>query len=567
LLNSVSESGLRPGRIKERNMNTNPGHAERPAERLAEHEALLIRESIRLLARSFEPARAIREMLHLLSELLGLNRGRVVMPDADTGELAIRYAYGLTRQEIRRGRYALGEGVTGRVMRSGEVSIVQDIDAEPHYLGRAVERASLPGGVVSFIALPVEIDRRVAGVLGVHRLRSRQRALADDMQTLKTIADLIGQVLKLNRLIEERTATLEHENRKLKAALEVRSHASGAWGIVGESPLLLRALQQVEQVAASDATVLLLGESGTGKELFARALHLQSPRRDAPFVKVNCAAIPESLFESELFGHEKGAFTGAAQGRPGRFEQAHGGTLFLDEIGDLPLPVQVKMLRVLQERIVERLGSNKEITVDVRIVTATHQDLQQLVRAGRFRLDLFYRLNVIPIRLPALRQRPEDIKLLARHFLAQLNQRHQRNVVLAPSGMSSLVAYPWPGNIRQLYNVIERVVLLARSDEIGEAAVDYALVTEAQGQPVEVLAEPTRLPAPAEPPPAERVASVVREYQPVHADESERIRTALQLSRGNKSRAAQALGLTLRQLNYRIKLLGLVVAKPFVDNL
>ena len=541
-------------------MNNIRRYAEKPAEQLAGQEALLIRESIRLLARSFEPARAIREMLHLLSELLGLNRGRVVLPDPERGDLAIRHAYGLTRAEVRGGRYAPGEGVTGRVMQSGEVLIVQDIDAEPRYLARAVKRTTLPQEVVSFIALPIEIDRRVAGVLGVHRIRSRQRALADDIQVLKTIADLIGQVLKLNRLIEQRTASLEAENRSLKAALEDRGSTGGTWGIVGESPLLLGALRQLEQVANSHASVLLQGESGTGKELFARALHLQSPRREAPFVTVNCAAIPETLFEDELFGHEKGAFTGASQARPGRFEQAHGGTLFLDEIGDLPLPVQVKLLRVLQEHVVERLGGHKEVPVDVRIVTATHQDLQALVGSGRFRLDLFYRLNVIPIRLPALRERPDDIKLLVLHFLLQLNQRHQRNVAIAPAGLSSLVAYPWPGNIRQLYNVLERVVLLATDDEIGEAAVDFSLVTEAQGQPLDVLMPLTRqaTSAAVRHLAGEAPHSVVREYLPVGSDEGERIRLALQQTRGNKSRAAQVLGLTLRQFNYRIKVLGLV---------
>ena len=532
-------------------------YTARPAEQLAEQEALLIRESIRLLARSFEPARAIREMLHLLSELLGLNRGRVILADAGRNDLYIAHAYGLTRQEVRQGRYALGEGITGRVMESGEVLIVQDIDAEPQYLARAVPRATLPQEVVSFIAMPIEIDRRVAGVLGVHRIRSRRRALAADIDVLKTVADLIGQVLKLSRMLEERTARLEHENQALKSVLESRTQARGAWGIVGESPVLLAALRQIEQVAASDATVLLLGESGTGKELFARALHLQSPRRDGPFVKVNCAAIPESLFEDELFGHEKGAFTGATQGRPGRFEQANGGTLFLDEIGDLPLPVQVKMLRVLQERVIERLGGHKEVAVNVRIVTATHQDLQQLVAAGRFRLDLFYRLNVIPIRLPALRERPDDIKLLVRHCMAQLNQRHQRNVVIEPAGLASLAGYPWPGNIRQLHNVLERMVVLAAGDTVGEEAVDYALVTEAQGQPVETLSVPVMAPEPTVPVTVKR--SSVLSYQPVQADEGERIRAALIQTRGNKSRAAQMLGFTLRQLNYRIKVLELFI--------
>lgn len=528
-------------------------------EELVEQEQLLIRESIRLLSRGFEPDKAIREMLHLLSELLGLNRGRVVLRDAASGELAIRISYGLTQAEIDRGHYKPGEGITGRVMLSGETLIVQDIDNEPAYLARAVDRNTLPDGTVSFIALPIMIDRTVTGVLGVHRLRSRQRPLGADLQILHMLAELMGQIFKINQLIEDRTARLKEENRSLKAALEQRSQVKANWGIVGEAPQLVSALEQLEQVAASEATVMLLGESGTGKELFARALHLQSPRRDKPFVKVNCAAIPETLFEAELFGHEKGAFTGANQLRIGRFEQANGGTLFLDEIGDLPLPVQVKLLRVLQERVVERLGGRGETAVDVRIVAATHQDMMTLVRAGQFRLDLYYRLNVIPIRLPALRERPGDIKLLVRHFVSQLNQRHQRNILITPPALSGLVSYPWPGNIRQLYNVLERIILLSRSDEIDEATVDYALITEAQGQPVEVLPAPPPQRGSATP----AAGSLIRDYQPIASDDRSQILAALIQHGSNKSRTAKALNLTLRQLNYRIEILGISVpAKP-----
>ena len=522
-------------------------------EPLQEQEALLVRECIRLMGRSLEPDRVIREMLHLLSELLGLNRGRVVMPEPEGGMLTVRHAYGLTRAEIERGRYALGEGVTGRVMRSGETVIVQDIDSEPGYLGRAVSRASLPAETVSFIALPLEVEGRVAGVLGVHRLRNRPRPLASDMAILRTIATLISQVLQVNRLVAERTSRLEDENRRLRQALAQSHNTPAMHGIVGRSPLLARALRQLEQVAGSDASVLLLGESGTGKELFAQALHRMSGRAARPFIKVNCAAIPDTLFEAELFGHEKGAFTGAVQARQGRFEQADGGTLFLDEIGDLPLNLQVKLLRVLQEHVIERVGGQREIAVDVRIVAATHRDLQQLVAAGRFRADLFYRLNVIPIQLPALRERAEDIKHLVRHFLQQLNLAHGRKVALLPEAMASLAAYPWPGNIRQLYNVLERVVLLAEGERIDDAAVEYALVTEAQGQPVDVLAGSR----------AERAtnaagsASAIRDWRPVAATEGGEIQAALQAANGNKSRAAQALGLTLRQFNYRISKLGL----------
>lgn len=529
-------------------------------EDLAEQEQLLIREGIRLLSRGLPPQKAIREMLHLLSELLGLNRGRVVLPDPETGDLRIRIAYGLTKAEIERGRYALGEGITGRVIQTGETLIVQDIDNEPIYLARSVKRETLPSETVSFIALPILVDRNVAGVLGVHRLRSRQRQLGADLQVLKTVAELIGQIFKIDQLIEKRTADLRKENQTLRTAIQQRNVAKSNWGIIGEEPQLIAALDQLEQVSGSDATVMLLGESGTGKELFARALHLQSPRRDQPFIKVNCAAIPETLFESELFGHEKGAFTNAVQQRLGRFEQANGGTLFLDEIGDLPLPVQVKLLRVLQEKVIERLGGRKEIPVDVRIVAATHHDMMGLVRAGLFRLDLYYRLNVIPIRLPALRERPGDIKLLVRHFVSQLNQHHQRNIAITPEAMSSLVSYPWPGNIRQLYNVCERIVLLARTDDIDEPTVDYVLVTEAQGQPVEVLDRSAVSVPPtidANQPVAPQGASVIRNYQSVASNEKERIAEALQAHGGNKSRTAQALNLTLRQLTYRIQVLGL----------
>ncbi|MGV8893906.1 MAG: sigma-54 interaction domain-containing protein [Burkholderiaceae bacterium] len=534
-------------------------------EELLEQEQLLLRESIRMLSCGQEPDKAIREMLHLLSELLGLNRGRVVLYDKETDELAISISYGLTQAEIKRGRYHVGEGITGRVMHTGETLIIQDIDNEPAYLARAIDRYALPSGTVSFIALPIMVDQKIKGVLGVHRLRSRQRPLGADLYILHTLSELMGQIFKINTLIEERTTSLKAENSSLKEALRQRSQVKSTWGIIGESPQLILALDQLEQVAASEATVMLLGESGTGKELFASALHQQSPRRDHPFVKVNCAAIPETLFEAELFGHEKGAFTGANQQRIGRFEQANGGTLFLDEIGDLPLPVQVKLLRILQEHVVERLGGRSEIPVDVRIVAATHHDLTALVRDGRFRLDLYYRLNVIPIRLPALRERTDDIKLLVRHFISQLNQRHQRNTLINSSAMSSLVSYPWPGNIRQLYNVLERIILLSRKDEIDESAIDLALVTEAQGQLVE---PPLALVAfPLEQPTKNSTLSTIRSYQAISGDEREQIRASLLQHGGNKSRSAKALNLTLRQLNYRIERLSITIPPKRGNNL
>ena len=534
-------------------------------ERLVDEELLVIRESVALLGKSQDEGLVVREILHLLSEFLGLNRGRVVLPNAASGTLNIRHAYGLTQEEVARGEYLPGEGITGRVMASGQTAIVQDVDAEPLFLFRAVARDSLPQETVSFIALPLEQGGRIVGVLGVHRLRDRPRPLARDMQVLKIAATLITHVILVNEFIRERTGRLESENRELKWALTKDASTYGSFGIVGESLQLRRALKQIEQVAQTEATVLLLGESGTGKELFARALHLSSPRRDAPFVKVNCGAIPENLVESELFGYEKGAFTGATGSRPGYFEQANGGTLFLDEVGDLPLAMQVKLLRVLQEHTIQRIGARKEVPIDVRIVAATNQDLQLLVSQGKFRLDLFYRLNVIPVRLPALRERSEDIRHLVRYYLNQLDQGYQRNVNITPEAMQRLTDHPWPGNIRQLRNVLERLILLAEGATIGEREVAAVLQSESQGQelmrgermPNLHPGGAAALPATGSPPPPGTPA--VRPYHPVQESDRTAIETALAASGGNKSRAAQALGLTLRQLNYRMKVMEIGV--------
>ncbi len=520
-------------------------------ESLVDEELLVIRESVALLSKSQDEPFVIREILHLLSELLGLNRGRVVLPDRDSGELRIVYAYGLTQEEMARGRYLPGEGITGRVMTPGQTAIVQDVDAEPLFLFRAVRRESLPQETVSYIALPLEQAGIIIGVLGVHRLRDRPRPLARDMQVLKIAATLITHVILVNEFIRERTSRLESENRELKWALNKDHNTYGSFGIVGESPQLRRALRQIEQVAQTEATVLLLGESGTGKELFARALHLSSPRRDAPFVKVNCGAIPENLVESELFGYEKGAFTGATGSRPGYFEQADGGTLFLDEVGDLPLAMQVKLLRVLQEHSIQRIGARKEVPVNVRIVAATNQDLQRQVSQGKFRLDLFYRLNVIPVRLPALRERNEDIRHLVRYYLNQLNQGYQRNVNIAPAAMQRLIDHPWPGNIRQLRNVLERLALLAEDSIISEAEVIHVLHTENSNSMMEHH--------PIAPPPSALAAGEprVRAYHSVQESDRAALEAALRDSNGNKSRAAQALNMTLRQFNYRLKILGI----------
>ncbi len=539
-------------------------------------ELLLLSEVMRLVGKSLAPEVVLREMLHLISELLGLNRGRIVLADF-VGDIAlegladrkpetrtsshsgpasaIRYAYGLTKTEMARGRYGPGEGITGRVLATAQPIIVQDIDAESQFLARSVARAQLPQEVVAFIALPIEVNREVIGVLACHRIRSRDRQLADDVAVLKILATLAGQLLQLQALVADRTRALLAKNELLTRALET---AAARYGIIGTSPALLQALGELERVSEATASVLLLGESGTGKELFARAVHLSSQRRDQPFIKVNCAAIPDTLFESELFGYERGAFTGAQTARAGWFEQADRGTIFLDEIGEMPLAMQTKLLRTLQEGTIVRLGGKREVKVSVRVVAATNRDLEVDVQAGTFRRDLFYRLNVIPIRLPSLRERREDIRALAIHFLSRVNQDNQRNVSLSPEALVRLQEHPWPGNIRELGNVIERLVLLTDSSMVSVRELERFLPRESAAT---AAAQAQVRPSPALATPAS--APLVRDYQAAQSHPAEQLQAALAAHGGNQSRAAQAMGLTVRQFSYRLKKLGL----HSVDNL
>ena len=551
-------------------------------------ELLLLSEVMRLVGKSLAPEIVLREMLHLMSELLGLNRGRIVLADfvgdialegladrkpeacssralAPAPASAIRYAYGLTKAEMARGRYGPGEGITGRVLATAQPIIVQDIDAEPQFLVRAVARAQLPQAIVAFIALPIEVNREVIGVLACHRIRSRDRQLSDDVAVLKILATLAGQLLQLQALVADKTRALEAKNLLLSRALET---AAARYGIIGTSPALLQALGELERVSEATASVLLLGESGTGKELFARAVHLSSQRRDQPFIKVNCAAIPDTLFESELFGYERGAFTGAHTARAGWFEQADRGTIFLDEIGEMPLAMQTKLLRTLQEGSIVRLGGKREVKVNVRVVAATNRDLEQDVQRGSFRRDLYYRLNVIPIRLPSLRERQQDIRALTLHFLSRINQDNQRNVSLSPEALVRLEQHPWPGNIRELGNVMERLVLLTDSSMVSSRELQRFLPTLKNFAPDLVSAAAPDAALPAKPATAASSSGVfalplapfsplVRDYQALHSHASDQLQQALAAHGGNQSRAAQSIGLTARQFGYRLRKLGL----------
>ena len=489
----------------------------------------------------------------------------MVLPTPETGALAIFYSYGLTEEEKARGRYMTGEGVTGKVFESGQLALIQDIDDEPLYLGRAVDRETLPNEAVSFIAVPIIIEEYPIGVLAVHRLRQRSRPFQRDLALLQVLATLIGQSLRVNELVEEQTADLMSENQLLKNKLESKG---ARYGIMGQSPALQQAIQQALQVADTGTTVLLLGESGTGKERFARMQHLASERSEGPFVSINCAAIPSSLIESELFGHEKGAFTGATMMKRGKVELASNGTLFLDEIGDLDLDLQAKLLKVLEQKVIQRVGGSKDIAVDVRIVAATHKNLQEAVNENRFRLDLFYRLNIFPIRLPPLRVRQGDVSILAQYFLHIANQEYERELSFGHGAIEVLDGYPWPGNIRQLENLVKRAVLMCSEKQISRELVKQIIVDE---EGINSPDSSTLLNTNASAVPSNQ-SSVsaqdnaysmppggIRPYAKVREDEGQRLLDALALNQGNKTRAAMSLNMTPRQLRYRIKKLGLEV--------
>jgi len=340
-------------------------------------------------------------------------------------------------------------------------------------------------------------------------------------------------LLIIKRLLRMRQ--LEGENTSLRKRVEERY---GLEGLVGKSPQMLKVYDLIETVAQTDTTVLIYGESGTGKEVVANAIHLQSPRKGRPFVKVNCAALPETLLESELFGHEKGAFTGALKQRKGRFEIADGGTLFLDEIGDISLGVQVKLLRILQERQFERVGGNETLSVNVRLICATQRDLKEEIRKGNFREDLYYRLNVVPLILPPLRERREDILLLAEHFVDKFSKKMGKEVVgLSQDAKTLLLRYQFPGNIRELENMLERAIALIKGK-----------VIQAEDLPEEVCGGET---------PVRNICEKIRASKPlsdaIRVFEKEYIQNVLEKTKGKKGQAAEILGISRKTLWEKIK--------------
>jgi Nif-specific regulatory protein len=412
-----------------------------------------------VLGTALEPQSFFEQTMEALANELGMVRGTLVLLDKAADKLKIAAAHGLSAAERARGEYAVGEGVTGHVVETGLPEIIADISQDSRFLNRTATRRIDAAHPIAFICVPIKVDNEVVGALSIDRPFAVGSMLDKDLRLLQIVASIISQVLKINRLIHVEKEEILMRDEYVLEELRRRYRLEN---LVGQSQAIERVLSMAATAAKSRATILLTGETGTGKELVANVIHYNSDRSSGPFIRVNCGALPETLLESELFGHVKGAFTGAHESRKGRFELADGGTLFLDEVAEMSTRLQVKLLRILQEKEFEPVGGTHTIQIDVRVVAATSKNLKEEIRKGRFREDLFYRLNVIPIHLPPLRERRSDIPRLVDYFLEKYNRQNGKNVSkISPKVLDLLLEYPWPGNVRELENCIERGVVMS----------------------------------------------------------------------------------------------------------
>ncbi len=504
--------------------------------RVAVSPATHARESRRLstlldVSQALSGTLNLRSALHRVLEILAKHHGTVrsmVTLLHDNGELHVEASDGLDAP-AHAVRYRLGEGIVGKVVESGKPIVVPRVSKEPAFLNRASKRSELAKEELTFICVPILLNRRAVGALAVDLKFNPDRDYDRSIQFYGIVASSVAQAVKMQRLVEEDKKRLVDENLHLRQELRERYDFSS---IIGSSGPVRQMYEQMAQVAATNTTVLIRGESGTGKEMVAHGIHYNSPRANKPFVKVSCAALPDSLIESELFGYERGAFTGAEQRKKGRFELAEGGTLFLDEIGDINLATQVKLLRVLQEREFERLGSTETIKVNVRMLTATNKDLERAIAAGTFREDLYFRLNVFTIFVPPLRERKADLLLLVDHFLEKFSREHRKSIKrISTPAIDMLMSYHWPGNVRELENTLERAVLMCDGQVVHGHHLPPSLQTaEASGTVTRVS-----------------LSDAVAGF------EKDLIQDALKTTRGNRAKAARLLDTTERVLNYKVR--------------
>jgi len=538
-------------------------------------QLVTVYEVSKILNSSLDLHKTMRSVLNVLSSHLQMLRGMVALVQED-GDLQVIAATGMEQDEIAQGRFKPGEGVMGNILKSCVPAVVPDISQESLFLNRTGSRKPKGAAVISFIGVPIKVGRECIGVLSFDRESENLEAARhfdNDVQFLTMVANLIGQTVRLHQKVAEDRANLLQEKFRLQSELHNKYSLDN---VIGQSKIMQSVFAEVHQIAASKSTVLLRGESGTGKEAIARAIHYLSPRKDKPFIKVNCAALSETLLESELFGHERGSFTGASQERKGRFEMAHGGTLFLDEIGDISPAFQTKLLRVLQEREFERVGGSKTIKVDVRLVAATNRNLEEAVAQGNFREDLYYRINVVAIFLPPLRDRREDVPLLADFFLKQASEDTGKHLKFSPEAMQVLMACNWPGNVRELNNCVERIVattqgnIIRKKDLLCDREMCFSSIMWQQHSKHSVIpivsASVQARSAARENPPANSVTAPAADDAPMPEDEygtpqKQQLIEALERCGWVQAKAARLLGITPRQIGYAIAKYGIDVKR------
>jgi len=496
-------------------------------------ELSLLFEISQILDQSMDLKLVIQPVLKAVTDQLDMLRGTITLLNRQTGEIFIEAAYGLSQSQREKGRYRLGEGITGKVVQSGKPRIIPRVSEDPAFLNKTGARKGQIQKDISFICVPIKIGNETIGAFSVDRYYAPHEQLEDDARVISIISSLIAQAVKIRQSVMEEKRQLMEENTRLYQELRARFKPSN---IIGNSTAMQNVFDMVAQVSRSEATVLIRGESGTGKELVAQAIHYNSLRAAKPFIKVNCAALPETVIESELFGHEKGAFTGAISTRKGRFELADGGTIFLDEIGDLSPTTQIKLLRVLQEKEFERVGGNETIRANVRVITATNRNLEELMEQNVFREDLYYRLNVFPIHLPPLRDRKSDILLLADHFIEKYAAKNHVTIRrISTPAIDLLMNYHWPGNVRELENCIERAVLLSVDEVIHSHHLPPSLQS-AESTDTQVTGSLQ-----------EAMDNVEREL----------LMDALKSTKGNMAKAARLLQITERIMGLRIRKHGI----------
>lgn len=523
-----------------------------------EQELDILERVSQILGDGLELPEVFQRVMAVLSDRLNIQRAALVLWDDSIDQLRILAAIGLSKDEIARGKYAAGEGVTGQVVATGQARVIADIRRHPEFLNRTGSRrlheADDGKGPTSFICVPVKDGEKLVGAISADKPFVDEGSLAADARLLTIIAGSIGQTIRIHQLVQIEKEQMLAERQELLDNLHSKYKFDN---IIGSSPAMMDVLATIAQVAVSRATVLLLGETGVGKELVAKAIHYNSDRRDKPLIRVNCGALSPQLLESELFGHIKGAFTGAVRDKIGRFEAAEGGTIFLDEIGTLDMQLQVKLLRVLQEREFERVGDHRTVRTNVRVIAATNLDLEDEIRKGTFREDLYYRLNVVTINIPPLRSRREDIPRLIDFFLDRYNHENARKLrKISRDVLNTLLRYPWPGNVRELENCVERAVVLSQSEDFTEDLLPLSIRLfaqqvrgDSQDESLEALSQHLAVHALRN-----YAAEEGRIYELVISEiERQLIIQALEYNGGVKTRTADFLGINRNTLNKKVK--------------